>query len=465
MAVMSDDNIFIVVGSDGLWDGVPVGTLPRVSCIDFDGEIGPMPHDREFPRAHSIDGRASEHVHEWWDLPKLRHLTLRYVRPEHVGHLAGYRGEWVGVYQGSGLPKGTVWPELPTVRSASWALMPVASLHGLKAPVLESVDVDGVRECLGLEDLLAASPVRQLRVWNVRQVPSPQALWESAEDVEEVHWGGDAKADLWGVELALGPTARRALGARIRLEAVRRRATRIRRAALKEATFAEVDGRADAVRAVLPALSGEIAELLQRMGVRDPGVFWSGLLSVRWPCLVEAGVGIAVEDDAVVVSGPGEAVEDTVALVAWWCSSAEVLASVVDVLVSAGLAGVAFAGGGPAVVPVSRLVTGSSVASIEKLEERTYVLTMPMQPVPTTEVLEARGLEHSGNTWDQILELGFPAEVRRVELDGEADVFMAYGTRPALKKVQAVLDRLTQDADELKACLERIESAGHVVDC
>ena len=51
----------------------------------------------------------------------------------------------------------------------------------------------------------------------------------------------------------------------------------------------------------------------------------------------------------------------------------------------------------------------SSVASIERLEERTYVLTMPMQPVPAAEVLEARGLEHSGHTWDQILELGFPA--------------------------------------------------------
>ena len=43
-----------------------------------------------------------------------------------------------------------------------------------------------------------------------------------------------------------------------------------------------------------------------------------------------------------------------------------------------------------------------------------------------------------------------------MELDGQANVFMAYGTRPALKKVQAVLDRLTQDADELMACLERI---------
>lgn len=49
--------------------------------------------------------------------------------------------------------------------------------------------------------------------------------------------------------------------------------------------------------------------------------------------------------------------------------------------------------------------------------ERTYVLSMPMQPVPVTEVLKARGLEHSGHTWDQILKLGFPAEVRRVELD------------------------------------------------
>lgn len=129
MAVMSDDNIVIVVGSDGLWDGVPVGTLPLVSCIDFAAEIGPMPDDRKCPRAHSIDGRASEDVHEWWDLPKLRHLTLRYVRPEHADQLAGYRGEWIGVYQGSGLPKDTVWPELPTVRSASWASTPVVSLQ------------------------------------------------------------------------------------------------------------------------------------------------------------------------------------------------------------------------------------------------------------------------------------------------------------------------------------------------
>lgn len=152
------------------------------------------------------------------------------------------------------------------------------------------------------------------------------------------------------------------------------------------------------------------------------------------------------------------------ALLAWWCSSAEVLASVVDVLGSAGLAGAAFAGGGPAVVPVSRLVTGSSVASIEKLEERTYVLTMPMQPVPATQVLESRGLQHSGHTWDQILELGFPAEVRRVELDPEAGVFMAYGTRSALQKVQALVDRLTQDPAELSSCLDRIAANGHLIE-
>ena len=249
------------------------------------------------------------------------------------------------------------------------------------------------------------------------------------------------------------------------MEAVLRRWARIRRAALKEAALAEAAGSAGGVRAVLPAPSSEVAELLQRMGVTDPGVFWSGLLSVRWPCLPETGVGIAHEDGATVVSGPREAVEDTVGLLAWWCSSAEVLASVVDVLVSAGLAEEAFAGGGPAVVPVSRLVTGSSVASIEKLEERTYVLTMPMQPVPATQVLESRGLEHSGNTWEQILDFGFPAEVRRVELDAEADVFMAYGTRPALKKVQVILDQLTQDAEELVACLERIEADGSKIDC
>lgn len=142
----------------------------------------------------------------------------------------------------------------------------------------------------------------------------------------------------------------------------------------------------------------------------------------------------------------------------------QAITSVVDVLVSAGLARAAFAGGGPAVVPVSRLVTGASVASIEKLEERTYVLTMPIQPVPVTEVLESRGLQHSGHTWDQILELGFPAEARRVELDPEAGVFMAYGTRPALKKVQAVLDRLTQDPAELSSCLDRITADGHLIE-
>ncbi|WP_321081357.1 hypothetical protein [Micrococcus sp.] len=338
------------------------------------------------------------------------------------------------------------------------------SLHGVKAPVLGVVDIDGVRECLGLESLLTASPVRSLTIWNLRQVPSPQAVWEAAEGIDEVHWGGEGKADLWGIELALGPTSRGPRDTRTPLVGLRRRATRMRRAALKEAALVDVDGPAEAVRAVLPALSGEVTELLQRMGVPDQGVFWSGLLSVRWPCLPEAGVRVAVEDGAVVVTGPRDEVEDTVALMAWWCSSAEVLASIVDVLVSDGLAGQAFAGGGPSVVPVSRLVTGSSVASIEKLEERTYVLTMPMQPVPATEVLEARGLEHAGHTWEQILEVGFPAEVRRVELDEEADVFMAYGTRPALKKVQAVLDRLTQDVDELRSCLEQISSNGGEID-
>ena len=239
----------------------------------------------------------------------------------------------------------------------------------------------------------------------------------------------------------------------------------VRNASMEAATWTAENAGSDAVRAVLPAPSAEVADLLQRMGVSDPGVFWAGLLSVRWPCLSAAGVRVGVDGGELAVRGRRDAVEDTVALLAWWCSSPEVLASVVDVLVSAGLAGEAFAGGGPAIVPVSRLVTGTSVASIEKLEDRTYVLTMPMQPVPATQVLESRGMEHSGHTWDQILELGFPAEVRRVELDPEADVFMAYGTRPALKKVQVVLDRLTQDADELVACLERIKASGDAIDC
>lgn len=52
-----------------------------------------------------------------------------------------------------------------------------------------------------------------------------------------------------------------------------------------------------------------------------------------------------------------------------------------------------------------------------------------------------------------------------MELDAEADVFMAYGTRPALKKVQVILDQLTQDAEELVACLERIEADGSKIDC
>ena len=53
---------------------------------------------------------------------------------------------------------------------------------------------------------------------------------------------------------------------------------------------------------------------------------------------------------------------------------------------------------------------------------------------------------------------------RAVELDPEADVFMAYGTRPALKKVQVLLDRLTQDEEELLACLDRIGVAGLSLD-
>ena len=452
----SDSDGYIQVQESGSWDGVPTGELTWARMLVFKGLIGPHPSDRTFPRTWSLEGRTSEHLHEWARLRKLRSLTLRYARPEHIGGLARFHIRNLQVWQGTGLPAGTVWPELPTVKNASWALLSVVSLQGLQAPALEEVMVDGVRECLGLEELVRTSPVQNLQVFDVRQVPLPQALWDAADGVEHVHWGGEPKANHWLMEAALGPAARGVRDTRVLPVQMTRRATRIRAAALEAAAVTREDAASDAARAVMAAPSEEVADLLQRMGVADPGVFWTGLVSVRWPCLPEAGVRIAVEDGATVVRGPREAVEDTVALLAWWCSSAEVLASVVDVLVSAGLAGEAFGGGGPAVVPVSRLVTGTSVASIERLEERTYVLTMPMQPVPATQVLESRGLEHAGHTWDQILELGFPAEVRRVELDGEADVFMAYGTRPALKKVQAVLDRLTQDEEELLACLERI---------
>ena len=455
---------YVHIAAGNSWKGVPKGSLDWVKMIEFETKIGPYPPGRSFPKAWRLEGRASEYVHEWGHLPRLWDLTLRYLRPEHVAQLAEFRVERLAVYQGTGLPAGTVWPALPTVVSASWALMPVVALQGLVAHSLEEVDVEEVRECLGLEEILVSSPVEDLQVFDVRQVPLPQALWDAADGVEHVHWGGEPKANHWLMEAALGPAVRGVRDTRALPVQMTRRATRIRAAALDGATVTPEDATADVVRAVLPAPSGEVADLLRRMGVTDPGVFWAGLFSVRWPCLPEAGVRVVCEDAATVVHGPREAVEDAVALVAWWCSSAEVLASVVDVLVSAGLAGEAFAGGGPAVVPVSRLVTGSSVASIERLEERTYVLTMPMQPVPATQVLESRGLEHAGHTWDRILELGFPAEVRRVELDGEADVFMAYGTRPALKKVQAVLDRLTQDTDELRACLERISSDGHAIE-
>ena len=455
---------YVHIAAGNSWKGVPKGSLDWVKMIEFETKIGPYPPGRSFPKAWRLEGRASEYVHEWGHLPRLWDLTLRYPRPEHVAQLAGFRVKRLAVYQGAGLPAGTVWPELPTVKSASWALMSVVSLHGLTAPVLHEVDVDGVRECLGLEELVRSSPVQNLQVFDVRQVPLPQAVWDAAAGIAQVNWGGEPKANHWLMEAALGPAARGPRDARALHTQTTRPAKRIRVAALEAVTVTPEDATTDVVRAVLPAPSEEIAGLLQRMGVTDPGVFWAGLLSVRWPCLPEAGVRIACEDAATVVHGPREAVEDAVALLAWWCSSAEVLASVVDVLVTAGLAGEAFAGGGPAVVPVSRLVTGSSVASIERLEERTYVLTMPMQPVPATQVLESRGLEHAGHTWDRLLELGFPAEVRRVELDGEADVFMAYGTRPALKKVQVLLDRLTQDEEELLACLDRIGVAGLSLD-
>ncbi|CAM3654426.1 hypothetical protein E4A47_00735 [Micrococcus flavus] len=464
MTAWSDSDGYIQVQKSGSWDGVPIGDLTWARMLVFEGPIGPHPSDRTFPRTWSLEGRTSEHLHEWARLRKLRSLTLRYARPEHIGGLARFHIRDLQVWQGTGLPAATVWPRLPTVKTVSWALLPIVSLHGLKAPALEEVMVDGVRECLALEELLVSSPVKDLQVFDVRQVPLPQAVWDAAAGIAQVNWGGEPKANHWLMEAALGPAARGPRDARALHTQTTRPAKRIRVAALEAVTVTPEDATADVVRAVLPAPSEEIAGLLQRMGVTDPGVFWAGLFSVRWPCLPEAGVRIACEDSATVVRGPREAVEDAVALLAWWCSSAEVLASVVDVLVSAGLAGEVFAGGGPAVVPVSRLVTGSSVASIERLEERTYVLTMPMQPVPATPVLESRGLEHAGHTWDRILELGFPAEVRRVELDGEANVFMAYGTRPALKRVQAVLDRLTQDEEELLACLDRIGVAGLSLD-
>ncbi|MFF5021606.1 hypothetical protein [Micrococcus luteus] len=465
MASWSEDDGYVVVDGSGSWEDVPTGNLGWARMLTFEGPIGPVPADRAFSRTWSLEGRSSEHVHKWADLPRLRELRLRYAHPEHLAQLAGFRVEDLDMFHGTGLPAGSVWPELPTVVRAHWALMPVVALQGLNAPALEEVMVDGVHECLALEDLLASSPVKDLQVYDVRQVPLPQAVWDAAAGIEQVNWGGDLKANLWLMELAVGPVSRLPAGVRTPERRLMKRGLGVRNASMDAATWTAGDAGSDAVRAVLPAPSAEVADLLQRMGVADPGVFWGGLLSVRWPCLPEAGVRIALEDGATVVRGPRVEVEDTVALLAWWCSSPEVLASVVDVMVTAGLAGEAFAGGAPAVVPVSRLVTGTSVASIEKLEERTYVLTMPMQPVPVTQMLESRGLEHSGHTWDQILELGFPAEVRRVELDPEADVFMAYGTRPALKKVQVVLDRLTQDADELVACLERIKASGDAIDC
>ena len=93
MATWSEEG-WIHVGRSGSCEELPRGELRWAKVVEFEGVIGPMPVDREFPRVHNIDGRASEHAHEWWGLPKLRHLTLRYTSPEQVGQLAGYRGEW-----------------------------------------------------------------------------------------------------------------------------------------------------------------------------------------------------------------------------------------------------------------------------------------------------------------------------------------------------------------------------------
>ena len=72
VASWSEDDGYVVVDGSGSWEDVPTGNLGWARMLTFEGPIGPVPADRAFPRTWSLEGRSSEHVHEWADLPRLR---------------------------------------------------------------------------------------------------------------------------------------------------------------------------------------------------------------------------------------------------------------------------------------------------------------------------------------------------------------------------------------------------------
>src|SRR5688500_9089866 len=105
----------------------------------------------------------------------------------------------------------------------------------------------------------------------------------------------------------------------------------------------------------------------------------------------------------------------------------------------------------------------SELLKIDEIE-RSPCLTFYCGDLPADAAIMEVGHEPNGYFWEGIATYLHPALAARVELSSEGGMFAAYGERPDLEQLQAVMAPHLTDADAVMALIRRAESEGFVFD-
>lgn len=83
---------------------------------------------------------------------------------------------------------------------------------------------------------------------------------------------------------------------------------------------------------------------------------------------------------------------------------------------------------------------------------------------PADGVVLTAGDEPNGHFWETVAAFIAPSIIDKLELDSEGSMFAAYGKRRHLRRLQRVLEPLTEDPQKLREVLGNAQRAGFTIE-
>lgn len=91
-------------------------------------------------------------------------------------------------------------------------------------------------------------------------------------------------------------------------------------------------------------------------------------------------------------------------------------------------------------------------------------LTFYCGELPADGAISAAGHEPNGYFWEGMVQYLAPELAELVELDSEAGMFAAYGERPTLEQLQAIIDPYLDDGERVAVAVREAEASGFQFD-